>query len=111
MPDTDTSPSTYEQIVEAAADLLQGASDWLRNEAETTVREKVVIPLQRLGSAFVVASTAMMVLLLGLTVLAAGFLVFLGESIGYVAALWIIGGVLLLIALITLATVVRGMRR
>ena len=36
-------------VIDAAADLLQTIVDWLRQEAEAAVREKVVLPLQRLG--------------------------------------------------------------
>ncbi|TLM78944.1 MAG: hypothetical protein FDZ70_03265 [Actinobacteria bacterium] len=91
----DRPPTAYEQIVEQAADLLQMGSDWLRQEAESTVREKVVLPLQRLGLTVAAAATAGTLFVMGVLLVLIGLLVFLGRIIGWDVTLWILGAVLI----------------
>ena len=37
------------RIIDQLLDLLQTARDWVRQEAEATIKEKVVPPLQKVG--------------------------------------------------------------
>lgn len=83
-------------VIDAAADLLQTVVDWLRQEAEAVVREKVVAPLQQLGLTLFAASAAASLLVLGLTFISVGLFMLLGSAIGYPYALLVIGGVLVI---------------
>lgn len=85
-------------VVDAAADLLQTVVDWLRQEAESLVREKIVAPLQMLGLTLFAASAAASVLVLGIAFIAVGLFMLLGQAIGYAYALLVIGGVLVIAA-------------
>lgn len=104
-------PTSYEQIVEQLADLLQMASDWVRQEAESTMREKVVLPLQRLGLTFAAAVAAGTLFVTGILLVATGLLVFLGGLIGWDVTLWILGAVLIVGSGIALAVMFRKVQR
>lgn len=104
-------PNAYERIVEQAADLLQMASDWLRQEAESTVREKVVLPLQRLGLTFAAAVAAGTLFVTGILLIVVGLLVFLGGLIGWHVTLWILGAMLVVCSGIALAVMYRKVQR
>ncbi len=111
MSESDRPPGVYEQFVEAAADLAQTASDWLRQEAETTVREKLVLPLQRLGLTIVAAMTAVTLLLMSLALIFVALLVWLGDVFGYHVVLGVSGAVLLAGAAIGFTVMARGIQR
>jgi hypothetical protein len=100
-----------EGIIDAVADLLQTAVDWLRQEAAAVVREKVVLPIQRLGLTLASAAAAAALLVVGLIFLAvAGFLV-LADFVGYPGALAIIGGVYILVSIVFLVIKVRSIQK
>lgn len=103
--------SGIEGIIDAVADLLQTASDWVRQEAETVIREKVVKPIQRLGLTLASATAAGCLLVVGLIFIAVGLFILLAEWITYPGALLAIGGVYLLGALVFLVIKVRMMQR
>jgi hypothetical protein len=96
-PATDPAERT---LIDSIADLLQVIVDWLRQEAETTVKNKVVLPLQRLGLTMFMAQAAISLVLLGAVFIAVGFLIQLAQWVGWPAALWIVGGSLVLVAAI-----------
>lgn len=112
---TDQTPegpkSGVEGIIDAVADLLQTAVDWLRQEAAAVVREKIVLPVQRLGLTLASAAAAAALLVVGLIFLAvAGFLVLAGW-VGYPGALAIIGGVYILASAVFLVIKVRSIQK
>lgn len=109
---TPEAPKTGVQgIIDAVADLLQTASDWLRQEAEAVVREKVIKPVQRLGLTLVSASAAGCLLVVGLSFIAVGLFILLGQWITYPGALLAIGGVYVLVSLVFIAIKVRMMQK
>lgn len=85
----------YSRIVDQVADLLQTAADWLRQEAEATVREKIVPPLQQLGITIASASAAAALLVVGLLFIAVAVIMALGNWLGYVWAFLIVGAAFL----------------
>ncbi|MDO9557082.1 MAG: phage holin family protein [Coriobacteriia bacterium] len=115
MAEPDTTPEApktgVQGIIDAIADLLQTASDWLRQEAETVVREKVIKPVQRLGLTLVSASAAGCLLVVGLIFIAVGLFILLGQWITYPGALLAIGGVYVLVSLVFIAIKVRMMQK
>ncbi len=112
MPDADPKLGADERtIIDAVADLLQTVVDWLRDEAEAIVREKVVGPLQKLGLTVAAASAAASLAVLGLAFVAVGLFMLLGTAIGYPYALLVIGGVLLVGSVIFTLIKMRNMQR
>ncbi|MBS3974697.1 MAG: hypothetical protein KGZ89_07525 [Actinobacteria bacterium] len=88
--------SNKKPIMDLVIELLEALVDWLRYEVETIVREKVVLPLQRLGITLFAASAASCLAALGATAIAVGAFMLLGQAIGYAYALLLIGAVLLI---------------
>lgn len=109
---TPEGPKTgIEGIIDALADLLQTAVDWLRQEAAAVVHDKVVIPIQRLGLTLASASAAAILLVVGLTFIAVALFLLLAEWVGYPGALLIIGGTYVLASLVFLVIKVRSMQK
>ena len=98
-------------IIDAIADLMQTAVDWLRQEAEATVREKVVPPLQQVGILIGAAIGAASTMVIGIIFIAVALVMFLGGWIGYQFAFLAIGGAYLLVALAFTVVKVRKMQR
>jgi hypothetical protein len=96
-----------EGIIDAAADLLQTVVDWLRQEAAAVVREKIVLPIQRLGLTLASAIAAAALLVVGLIFIAVAAFLLLAEWVGFPGALLIIGGVYVLASLVFLIIKVR----
>ncbi len=101
----------FEAVIDAVADLLQTAVDWLRQEAASVVQEKIVAPIQRLGLTLASASAAAALLVLGLTFIAVALFLLLAEWVGYPGALLIIGAVLMLGSIVFLVIKVRSMQK
>lgn len=80
-------------VVDAVADLLQTVVDWLRQEAEAIVRDKVAQPMQKAGMVIAWAMAAAMAFILGAGFVAVGAMILLAQFVGWPAALFIIGGV------------------
>jgi hypothetical protein len=94
-PDPAPEPPQRETLVDAIADLLQMAVNYLRAEAADIVRDKVVLPTQQLGMmlAFVIAAATLMVV--GVLFIAVALLMLLAHWIGWIGALALVGAVLL----------------
>ena len=98
-------------VIDAVADLLQTIVDWLRQEAESLVREKIVAPLQKLGLTLAAAIAAASLAVLALGFISVGLFMLLGEWIGYPYALLVIGGVLLVGSIAFTAVKMRSMQK
>ncbi len=83
-------------IIDAIADLLETLVEWLRQEAEAIVREKVVAPIQKLGLTLAAAQAAGCLFAVGMIFVAVGLFILLAQWLTYPGALLAIGGVLLL---------------
>ncbi len=101
----------FARVLDALVDLLETARDWLRQEAEETVREKVVLPLQRLGLTVASAVAAAFLLVVGLIFVAVAAVIALGGLIGYGWTFFAIGMVYLIGSAVFLAIKVRSMQR
>lgn len=100
-----------EAIIDAVADLLQTFVDWLRQEAAAVMREKIVLPIQKLGLTLASATAAAMLAVTGLIFIAVALFLLLAEWVGYPFALLIIGGVYLLASAVFLVIKVRSMQK
>jgi len=103
--------SGIEGIIDATADLLQTAADWVRQEAGALVHDKVVIPLQRLGITLASATAAGCLLVVGLVFIAVGLFLLLAQWLTYPGALLAIGGVYVLAALVFLIIKAKAMQK
>lgn len=105
------SPRDRRSIIEAVADLLQFIVDWLRQEAEAAVREKVVRPLQRLGLTVASGFAAGCLLVLGIAYISVAAFMLLAGWITYPGALLLVGGLLVLGSVIFTAIKMRSMQK
>lgn len=99
------------EIIDSIADLLQTATDWVRQEAEAAVREKIVLPVQKLGLTLASISAAGCLAVVGLIFIAVALFLLLAEWLTYPGALLVIGGVYLIGALVFIVIKVRGMQK
>lgn len=104
-------PPERESIIDAVIDLLQTATDWLRQEVEVTVRDKVAMPLQRVGIAVASTGAAGCLTVVGLSFIGVGGVWGLGNWIGFPAAFLLIGGAYLLGAVVFIVIRARVMLR
>ncbi|HSK46998.1 MAG TPA: hypothetical protein VLA05_03220 [Coriobacteriia bacterium] len=85
-------------LIDAATGLVQTAVTYVRQETGDVVREKVVLPTQKAGATVALAIGVALVLFLGVLFVSAGALILLAEWIGWPAALFAVGGVLILVS-------------
>jgi len=85
-----------ETLVDAIADLLQMAVNYLRQETAGVMRDKVVLPGQQLGRLVAFAFAAAFLLALGIGFIAVAVLLVLAHYLGWPGALALIGVLLLL---------------
>lgn len=98
-------------VLDAAADLLQTVVDWLRQEAGALVRDKIVLPLQRLGLTVASGLAAAVLFALGLGFISVGVLLLLAEWLTWPGALLAIGGVLVLGSIVFTVVKTKNMQR
>lgn len=99
------------RIIDQLLDLLQTARDWVQQEAEATVRTKIVPPLQKVGITIGAAIGAAAFLSLGAVFIAVAAIVYLSQLLGVPLAFLIIGSVYVLGALVFTLVKVRMMQR
>lgn len=81
--DTPQKDDFVARVIDALLDLLETARDWVQQEAEATVREKIVYPLQRLGLTLASAAAAAALLVIALIFIAVAAVIFFGSRFGY----------------------------
>jgi hypothetical protein len=99
------------RILDQLLDLAQTARDWVRQEAEATVKEKIVPPLQKVGLAIAASFGAVSMMVVGLIFVAVAAIVYLSQLLGVPLAFLLIGGVYLVGAAIFTFVKVRSMQR
>jgi hypothetical protein len=99
------------RILDSIVDLLETARDWVQQEAEATVREKIVLPLQRLGLTLASAAAAAALLVIALIFIAVAAVIALGSVIGYAWTFFAIGATFLIGSTLFLAIKVRSMQK
>lgn len=95
-PSTPAPEAPRESLIDAIADLLQMLVNWLRQEAGDLMREKVVLPAQRLGLTLVSATAAGCLAVIGLSFVFVALLLLLASWLGWPGALLLVGGTILL---------------
>jgi hypothetical protein len=110
-PEQGTPPDDFlARILDQIVDLAQTARDWVRQEAEATVKEKIVPPLQKLGLAIASAFAAASMLVIGLIFVAVAAIVYFSQLVGVPLAFFIIGALYLAGAAIFTYVKVRSMQ-
>lgn len=99
------------RMLDSVVDLLETARDWVQQEAEATIREKVVLPLQRLGLTLASAAAAAVLLVIALIFLAVAAVIALGNLIGYAWTFFAIGMVYLVGSAVFLVIKVRSIQK
>jgi len=107
MSEADGSPATEpsaesapqrESVIDAVADLLQMLVNWLRQEAAGIMRDKIVLPGQKLGMLIAFAMAAAVLSVVGLCFLFVAFLMVLAGWVGWPGAFALVGGSILVVA-------------
>ncbi len=83
-------------LIDAGAELVQSLVEYVRQETGDVVRDKIVVPTQRAGGTVGLAIGVALVLFLGIIFVSAGALILLAMWIGWPAALFLVGGLLIL---------------
>lgn len=91
---TPQSPPPRPSIADAITELVQMFVDYVRQETDSIMHEKVVVPTQKAGQVVAFALAAAMVLFLGVAYLSVSAMMLLAHFVGWIAALAIIGAVL-----------------
>jgi hypothetical protein len=99
------------RMIDALVDLLETLRDWVRQEAEETIREKVVLPLQKLGITVASAMAAAMLLVTGAILIGIAAIIALGNAIGYAWIFFGIGAIYLIGSALFLVIKMRSMQR
>jgi hypothetical protein len=111
-PDPDAERDDFlTRILDQLVDLAQTARDWVRQEAEATVKEKIVPPLQKLGLAVASGLAAATLMVVGLLFIAVSAMVYLSQLLGVPLAFLIVGSAYLLGAAIFTVMKVRAMQK
>lgn len=113
-PATGTGPGGddfFARVLDQLVDLLQTVRDWIRQEAEAVVRDKIVPPIQKLGLTLASASAAAALLVVGLLFIAVAAIVGLSQWLGVPLAFFLIGLVFVIGAGIFTYVKVKAMQR
>ena len=93
---TQAEPPQRESLVDAIADLLQMTVNWLRAEASDIVRDKVVLPVQKLGMTLASAIAAAVLLVIGLCFIFVAALMVLAQWLTWPGAFGLVGGIIVI---------------
>ena len=100
-----------QEVIDASADFLITGRDYIRQEAEGVVREKIAPPLQEVGVTVASMWAAVTLLVLGLIFIAVAAMIFLSQLVGPALAFLIVGGLYMIGAGVFLMIKVRQMKR
>ncbi|MGV8084233.1 MAG: hypothetical protein AB2L09_11465 [Coriobacteriia bacterium] len=104
-------PKEEQSIVDAIGDLLELLVNWIRQEAQAVVHDKLIIPLQRLGLTITSSAAAALLALLGFGFLSTAVLLLLAQWLGWIGALALVGVLLLGGSVAFTVVKVRSMQR
>jgi hypothetical protein len=126
MPETETGASADQQptasptsepipengtLIDAGAELVQTVVTYVRQETGDLVHDKVVLPTQKAGGTVALAIGVALVLFAGLMFVSAGALILLASWIGWPAALFAVGGALIIGAAVIALVRTRSMQK
>jgi hypothetical protein len=100
-----------QEVIDASADFLITGRDYIRQEAEGVMREKIAPPLQEVGVTVASMWAAVTLLVLGLIFVAVAAMIFLSQLVGPALAFLIVGVIYLIGAGIFLFIKVQQVKR
>ncbi|MBI5230687.1 MAG: phage holin family protein [Coriobacteriales bacterium] len=93
-PEPGKTPPERTPLIDAVSDLAQSAVDYARTQAEDLMRDKIALPLQKLGLTLASGTAAGCLFVLGIGFISVGLLIGLAQLITWVGALCLIGAIL-----------------
>lgn len=102
--DGDTPPRS---VIDASVDFVQTSVAYARQEIGAAVRDKAVVPVQETAVDVAVLLAMALTIFLGIAFIAVGLLMLIAHFIGWVATMFVVGGLLLIVG-ITVILVIRG---
>ncbi len=112
VPDPTSAPAEEKpNLIDSATELLQTAVAYVRQETGDVVREKIVLPTQKAGSTVALAIAIALIVFMGVLFISAGALILLAQFVGWPAALFIVGGLLIVISVVIGAVRMRSMQK
>ena len=100
-----------QEVIDASADFLITGRDYIRQEAEGVMREKVAPPLQEVGVTVASMWAAVTFLILGLIFIGVAAMIFLSQLVGPALAFLIVGAIYMVGAGVFLFIKVRQVQR
>jgi hypothetical protein len=99
-----------QEVIDASADFLVAGRDYIRQEAEGVLREKVAPPLAEVGVTVASMWAAVTFLILGLIFIGVAAIIFLSQLVGPALAFLIVGAIYMIGAGIFLFIKIRQVR-
>lgn len=102
--ETETEPRS---VIDASVDFVQTSVAYARQEIGAAVRDKAIVPVQDTAIDVAILLAMALTIFLGIAFIAVGLLMLLAHFIGWIAAMFVVGGVLLIVGIIVIF-VIRG---
>lgn len=94
-------------VIDASVDFVQTSVAYARQEIGAAVRDKAIVPVQDTAIDVAVLLAMALTMFLGIGFIAVGLLMLLAYFIGWIAAMFVVGGILLVVGIIVIM-VIRG---
>jgi hypothetical protein len=94
-------------VIDASVDFVQTSVAYARQELGAAVRDKAIVPVRDTAIDVAVLLAMALTIFLGIAFIAVGLLMLLAHFIGWIAAMFVVGGVLLIVGIIVIF-VIRG---
>ncbi len=96
-------------VIDASVDFVQTSVAYARQEIGAAVRDKAIVPVQQTAADVAVLLAMALTLALGIAFIAVGLLLVIAALIGWPATMFVVGGILLVGAIIVMLIVIRRM--
>jgi hypothetical protein len=106
-PEPEPEPAGPRGMVDASLDLVQTVIQYIRQEIGAAVRDKAVVPAQETAIDVAVLIGMALVLATGIVWISVGLYMLLAHFIGWIAATFVVGFTLAIIAIVAMAVAQR----
>ena len=86
-------------VIDASVDFVQTSVAYARQEIGAAVRDKAVVPVQGVAIDLAILLAMALTMFLGIAFIAVGLLMLLAHFIGWIATMFVVGGLLLVIGI------------
>ncbi len=98
----DTEPRS---VIDASVDFVQTSVAYARQEIGAAVRDKAIVPVQDTAIDVAILLAMALTIFLGIAFIAVGLLMLLAHFIGWIAAMFVVGGVLLITGIVVMLVI------